>query len=253
MSNEEQKVKTLSERINIALGHAFEHDQRSAAIAMQAVAPLVAEAMRALQMFATAADHAHDLLGTAPGVIKKPAKTPLTVARIQELFTYNADTGQIFHRANRRGGVHAGVAVGHGHPSGQKFISADRHRIAFHRAAWALHYGHWPDGMLDHINRDSSDNRIENLRIATQSQNTTNSLRHNRHGFRGVRTLRGKAWQAQIKVDGKLHHLGTFETIDEAAHAYNKAAIRLHGQFAILNPIGQDKDNGAAGQKGGAA
>jgi hypothetical protein len=64
--------------------------------------------------------------------------------------------------------------------------------------------------------------------------------------------MKGK-YQANIKYQKKQMNLGTYETIDEAAHAYNKKAIELFGEFAVLNPIGEDKcAQEAVEQKGGA-
>jgi len=55
------------------------------------------------------------------------------------------------------------------------------------------------------------------------------------------RHKRDGKYYAKIRVKGETIHLGVFETIDEAAHAYNKAAIKFHGEFACINPIGTDK------------
>jgi len=94
------------------------------------------------------------------------------------------------------------------------------------------------DGLVDHINRNPLDNRRENLRVATFSQNATNATRApGKSLFRGVTAYRCKGFpfRAQIRVNGKFHHLGGFASAEDAAHAYDRAAIKLHGEFAVLN------------------
>jgi hypothetical protein len=96
-----------------------------------------------------------------------------------------------------------------------------------------------PGDIVDHINHDRLDNRRSNLRICTHSQNCANGegLRsHNSAGYKGVYAVRDK-WRAQIRVNGRCHHLGYFVTKREAAIAYNEAAVRLFGPFASLNVI----------------
>lgn len=95
-----------------------------------------------------------------------------------------------------------------------------------------------PGEIVDHIDRNGLDNRRSNLRRATPSQNQFNSKRRrdNTSGYKGVCTAR-KRWRAEIKANGKRIRLGTFGTPEEAARAYNAAALRLHGQFALLNKI----------------
>jgi len=89
-----------------------------------------------------------------------------------------------------------------------------------HRLAWLLHTGKWPRHQLDHINRIRDDNRIENLREATKSQNQVNSemYRNNKSGYRNVHPAFGK-WVALVKRNGKQHHLGMFAAPEEASRA----------------------------------
>jgi HNH endonuclease len=89
-----------------------------------------------------------------------------------------------------------------------------------------------PKGMhVDHVNGDPLDNRRANLRVVTPSINQVNrkSLnRNNTSGVRGVAML-GEKWRAQIMVNGKAHHLGMFESLDDAVDARRAAEIRLFG------------------------
>lgn len=91
---------------------------------------------------------------------------------------------------------------------------------------------------IDHINRDKLDNRKDNLRYATVSQNSINKAPsiNNTSGIKGVTKKRGK-WQAQINKDGKCVYLGTFKEKEDAASAYNVAAKAMFGDFAWLNQI----------------
>lgn len=90
---------------------------------------------------------------------------------------------------------------------------------------------------VDHINGDRLDNRRENLRICTQSQNCTNRASvKSKSGYKGVSKHWNK-WRAVIKVNQKKIHLGLFDTKEEAALAYNKAAKVYFGDFARLNSL----------------
>jgi hypothetical protein len=95
-----------------------------------------------------------------------------------------------------------------------------------HRLAWAMHYGVWPTQLIDHINGDSSDNRIVNLRQITQSENNRNTRirADNTSGYVGVHKL-GAKWRARIRVNGKSISLGMYDTIEQAAQARKQAEI----------------------------
>jgi len=104
-----------------------------------------------------------------------------------------------------------------------------------HRLAWFYVHGEWPLMGIDHINGDGCDNRIANLRLATQSQNLGNSKKPitNRSGKKGVSWHAvGKKWQAHIKVDGINFYLGLFDTVKLAHEAYAEAATKYRGEFA---------------------
>jgi hypothetical protein len=92
--------------------------------------------------------------------------------------------------------------------------------------------------LLDHKNRNGLDNRRTNLRSATVSQNLYNRIlcRNNKCGLKGVYlSKRHNRWAAEIRVDKRKICLGLFMTKEEAAHAYDAAAVIHHGEFAVVN------------------
>ena len=113
----------------------------------------------------------------------------------------------------------------------------DRNYISMHRLLLGLTKG---DGIkIDHINGNGLDNRKENLRFCTRSQNNMN-----RKKARGVSKYKGVCryesrdkWVAVVKVNGAAHNLGYFEREIDAAKAYNRGALKYHGEFAKLNEV----------------
>jgi hypothetical protein len=86
----------------------------------------------------------------------------------------------------------------------------------------------------DHRNHDTLDNRRENLRKSTVSQNAINRQWKSIRGYKGVGRFK-KKWGARIQVNGTRKFLGLFSSAEEAARAYDSAAKELHGEFANLN------------------
>jgi hypothetical protein len=107
------------------------------------------------------------------------------------------------------------------------------HSVRMHR----LVMGAMDGEQVDHINGNGLDNRKANLRLCTHTENTRNRRVSNGRRYKGVKPSGGK-WCAHISVDKKHIWLGTFETEDDAARAYNKAAKKHFGAFANLNVIG---------------
>lgn len=101
-----------------------------------------------------------------------------------------------------------------------------------------------PEGYeVDHINGNGLDNRKENLRIVRHQQNMWNrkAVTGSKSKYKGVDWYAASgSWRAYIKIDGKQKHLGCYKQEDDAARAYNKAALALHGQYARLNPVAGD-------------
>lgn len=91
---------------------------------------------------------------------------------------------------------------------------------------------------VDHIDRNSLNNFVGNLRWADRSLNTANTRRKSKLGYKGVSYQQhAKRFKAKIKYNQKQYHLGYFKTAKEAANAYNEAARALWGEFACLNRI----------------
>jgi hypothetical protein len=106
-----------------------------------------------------------------------------------------------------------------------------RKQIYLHR--WLMDA---PPGVeVDHKNHNTLDNRRSvNLRLATRSQQLANARRRSRSGYRGVRKI-GKRWQARVTNNGVQAHIGYFDSAEDAARAYDAAAVAAHGEFATRN------------------
>ena len=95
---------------------------------------------------------------------------------------------------------------------------------------------------VDHINGNCLDNRRENLRLVTRSQNCANKVKSksNTSGYKGVHfCIQTGKWRAIIMVKGKSKGLGRFATKEEAAQRYNQAACAYYGEHAKLNTINE--------------
>lgn len=99
----------------------------------------------------------------------------------------------------------------------------------------------YPNSFVDHINNNSLDNRKQNLRICNMAENCRNQKRHkdNISGYKGVDFSNNK-WKARIRFNYKSIYLGYYETKEQAAIAYNIAALKYFGEFAQLNNIWKD-------------
>lgn len=100
-----------------------------------------------------------------------------------------------------------------------------------HRIAWLFQTGQWPDGQIDHINGDKSDNRFSNLRLAGKKGNLRNRRGWSSTGVKGVtRTSNSKKYRAQIWT-GSKNLMKRFNTVAEAQDWYAAMSQQLHGEF----------------------
>jgi len=143
--------------------------------------------------------------------------------------------GKLFWKACRNSTL-VGRECGHLASHGYRVLKIGSEIKLTHRVVWFLHHNEWPpeDKVMDHINGNRLDNRIENLRIATRSQNGANRKyqTNNTSGYRGVHWVKAdKIWRASIKVNNKVKQLGRYKTAEEASEVYELAADLLFGEF----------------------
>lgn len=150
----------------------------------------------------------------------------LTQARLKELLSYDPDTGIFVWLINRPPYVSINSIAGSLNDRGYRHISIQGKKYKAHRLAWLYIYGKFPDGDIDHINRDRDDNRIANLRDTTRSVNLQNCTinKTNTSGVKGVSwDKRRQKWQAWVKINTAQKFLGYFKIIEEAKAAREKA------------------------------
>ena len=157
-------------------------------------------------------------------------------------FEYNPESGLLtlkFPRRFERAKIGDEVGCLGGKDNSYKRVYINGRHYKQHRLIWMMVYGEFPDNyQIDHKDRNGLNNRIDNLRLATASQNSRN--RASRPGstsrFLGVSRTR-TGWVSAIGYDGFVEVLGHFQSEGEAAHAYNDAAIIHHGEFSNLNEV----------------
>lgn len=135
--------------------------------------------------------------------------------------------------ANAWNSKYAGAQVGRVLAQGYMQTMIMQERVMVHRLAWMLYHGkRLPDGaQIDHVNGNKADNRIENLRICTPSQNQSNAAKKHTSLLRGAHFHKATGkWQTSLKI-----HLGTYDSADEAAAAFESVAKRLQEDFYLPN------------------
>jgi len=158
----------------------------------------------------------------------------LTLQRLRAEFIYDPETGE-FRRRRFPWGPSDHVPAGYVRPDGYVSIEIGHRPYLAHVLAWFYVNGEWPSTSLDHKNGTRDDNRIANLRPATQTQNNGNSKLSgsNTSGAKGVTWDKWSGrWMAQISFAGRRRNLGRYRTVEAAHAAYADAARKLFGEFA---------------------
>lgn len=157
--------------------------------------------------------------------------------RLHELF--RIDGANLVRRVSS-GNCKAGSLAGTKMKGGYRRVWVDGAHALVHRIVWKMVTGEEPPKNIDHINGDTSDNRIENMRDATHGQNMQNQRlrKSNTSGFTGIRwydypyTGKAPCWTVNICIDGKAKHIGYFDDIADAIISYERAARLHHGIYA---------------------
>ncbi len=153
----------------------------------------------------------------------------ITKYELEIYFRYCCESG-LFIRNIGRGKTKKGDIAGYTRKDGRVMLHINHKLYQASRMAWLYVYGYIPELEIDHINGNPSDNRIDNLRIATHLQNQQNrrspSIK-NKLKVLGV-SRSGKKYRASISIFGKYKHLGQFDTIEQAHNAYLIAKRNLH-------------------------
>lgn len=158
---------------------------------------------------------------------------------LREMIRYEG--GQIYwtkayqDKRKKRFDTPAGSTTSTGYRILRVTIDGVKRSFAIHRLIWWLVNDEWPL-MLDHINRNRSDNRIENLRKATESENSRNRTinRNNKSGFQSVSKYRKNYRFVFSYNDLKIYKYG-YETPEAAALARDTLCHLLYGDFAVYN------------------
>ena len=159
-----------------------------------------------------------------------PQRPELTAEYLRSILHYDQETGIFTWKVRTARRVKVGDVAGCQNGLGYLRIMVCSRRYKAHRLAWLYIHGSWPNGQIDHINRDRSDNRIANLRDVTHKQNQQNRSKssNNTSGHPGVYWYkRDSKWQVKITHNKKDIHLGYFATLEEALSA-RKAAEKLY-------------------------
>ena len=155
---------------------------------------------------------------------------------LKEFLDYNPDTGIFIWKKQVAQNIKVGQEAGAMNSNGYIQIRFKNSPYLAHRLAYYMYYGIHPlEKLVDHIDGDKTNNKIDNLRLATNPQNSMNRVNLNRNNTSGVIGVcchkRFKKWQAQIIVNKVYKYLGSFTNKEEAIKARREAEIKYFGDF----------------------
>ena len=159
---------------------------------------------------------------------------------LNEYFIYNPINGKLYNKIHRNPAARKGAEAGTMGLKGYRQLSMDRVIYYVHRIIWKMVTGNDPAEELDHVNHSRTDNRMDNLREVTPSENQRNSsmAKNNTSGVTGVHWQEDRQkWNAQIVVENKTVYLGRFTQRWHAIRARKLAEVGYgfhpnHGQTA---------------------
>lgn len=169
----------------------------------------------------------------------------LNVEQVRDILDYCPASGIFRWReplnARLRRGSEAGVDTKFGYRAIQLY--GKKHYM--HRLAWLHHYGSWPNGQIDHKDRNRKNNAIENLRVVTATQNRVNApaRRDNSTGTRGV-SFHKVASKFAVVLGGKTRrYYGLYSTLEEAVVVRDREALKRYGKYFLQANVRKPESN----------
>jgi hypothetical protein len=158
----------------------------------------------------------------------------ITQSELKELLNYDKETGIFIRIKSNSNRAKVNCVAGNIRKDGYLEVRVCKKSYLQHRLAWLYIYGKFPDKLIDHINGNRNDNRIENLREVDYKENTYNSKvrSDNKSGVRCVSwNKKSQSWEVRVKVDKKLKHFGSYKELDDAAKVAEKVRKEHHKEY----------------------
>lgn len=167
-------------------------------------------------------------------VLEQSQKEWLWIRAILESFDYEPSTGIVRHRRGKRAGEPVGSERSYGGDAVYLHLRFKTRNFAVHRLAWVLMYARWPDGDIDHIDRDGLNNRLDNLRDVPHVINSRNQ-RLNRRNTSGVAGVTWDSKSSKWRVTISQRYVGLAADLDEARRIRRDAEVAEGGYITSLS------------------
>lgn len=151
---------------------------------------------------------------------------PFSKTQLESIFDYNQKSGMLFWKNGKRAGSNL--------YNGYRRVKLQGVEYKEHRLIWVLFFDKQPKQLIDHINGIKDDNRIENLREASVSQNTCNSklsVRNNTKTKGVYYNHKRKKYIVNCSINGNSKYLGSYKTLEEAQNTIRNYREKIHGEY----------------------